>query len=55
MFSDSPKSQKFLFKCEECQMILSVSLEDKEDLKKVNDNEMYLECPCSGICKILRN
>jgi hypothetical protein len=53
MFSDS--SKKFLFKCEDCEMILSVILEDKEDLKKVNDNEMYLECPCGGMCLILRN
>jgi len=53
MFSSSPK--KFLFKCEDCEMILAVSLEEKEDLKKVNDNEMFLECPCSGVCKVLRD
>jgi hypothetical protein len=53
MFSD-PK-RKFLFKCEDCGMILSVEFEEEEDLKKVQEDEMTLECPCEGHCKILRD
>lgn len=53
MFSDLKR--KFLFKCEDCQMILSIELEEEEDLKKVQDDEMVLECPCSGHCTVLRD
>jgi len=53
MFSD-PK-RKFLFKCDECAMILSVEFEEEEDLKKVQEDKMVLECPCGGRCLILRD
>lgn len=53
MFND-PK-RKFLFKCEDCEMILSVDFEEKEDIQKIQDNEMVLECPCGGHCKVLRD
>jgi hypothetical protein len=53
MFNE-PK-RDFLFKCEDCQMILSVSFEEEEDLQKVNDDKMFLECPCDGQCKVLRD
>ncbi len=49
------KKQKFLFKCKECSMIVSVELEDEEDLKKVFDNELVLECPCGGKSHVLRD
>lgn len=42
------KKQKFLFKCEDCEMILSIELEDKEDLEKFHDDKFILECPCGG-------
>jgi hypothetical protein len=53
MFSGS--ARKFLFKCEECLMILSVEFEEKDDLEKVENDDMFLECPCGGVCKVLRN
>ena len=53
MFTD-PK-RKFLFKCQDCQMILSVDFEEEEDLQKINDNQMILECPCGGHCLVLRD
>ncbi len=53
MFSDTKR--KFLFKCEECEMILSVEFETEEDLEKIREDKMILECPCSGHCLILRD
>lgn len=53
MFSSN--ARKFLFKCEDCEMIMAVEFEDQEDLDKVQDDKMFLECPCDGICKILRD
>lgn len=51
MFDDK---RKFLFKCEDCETILSVEFED-EDIKKVQEDKMFLECPCGGQCKVLRD
>lgn len=53
MFSD-PK-RKFLFKCEDCEMILSVDFEEPDDLQKVQEDKMQLECPCGGQCSVLRD
>jgi hypothetical protein len=53
MFND-PK-RKYLFKCEDCKMILSVDFEEPEDLQKINENKMILECPCGGRCLVLRD
>lgn len=53
MLSDAKR--KFLFRCDDCQIILAVEFDEEEDLKKIQDNEMVLECPCNGICKILRD
>ena len=53
MFNE-PK-QEFLFRCEECEMILSVTFELEEDLQKVKDNKMILQCPCGSECKVLRD
>jgi len=49
------QNRKFLFKCEDCSMILSVDLEDKEDIEKVQQDKMILECPCGGECVVLRD
>jgi len=54
MFIDNTK-RKFLFKCEDCAMILSVDFEDEADIKKVDDDKMILECPCGGNCTVLRD
>ena len=53
MFNDLKR--KFLFKCEDCEMILSVDFEESEDLQKVQDDAMVLECLCGGHCKVLRD
>jgi len=52
MFSEK---RKFLFKCDECSMILSVEFDEEEDLQKVQDDKMVLECPCGGHCNVLRD
>jgi len=54
MFINTNK-RKYLFKCEDCSLILSVDLDEEEDFKKVNDDKMILHCPCEGECKILRD
>ncbi len=47
--------RKFLFKCEECETILSVEFDDEDDIKKVQEDKVDLECPCGGYCKVLRD
>lgn len=49
------KTRKFLFKCEECKIILSAEFDDEDDIKKVQENKVDLECPCGGYCKVLRD
>jgi len=53
MFDD--KVHKFLFKCEECAMIVSVELEEEDELEQVRENKLILECPCGGQSKVLRD
>ena len=48
-------SQTFLFKCEDCEMILSLDLEEDKDLERVRNDKMILECPCGGKCFVLRD
>ena len=47
------QKRKFLFKCESCEMIISVEFEDEEDLENVQEDKMVLECPCSGQSRVL--
>lgn len=54
MFEDTTKT-KFLFKCEDCGMIVSVDLEEEEDIKDAQEDKMVLSCPCGGKSKVLRN
>ena len=49
------QTRKFLFRCDACQMILSVDFEDEEDLEAIQENKIELECPCGGKSKILRD
>lgn len=51
----TPLARKFLFKCTECEMIISVEFESPEDLEDVQEDKMTLECPCAGKCHVLRN
>ena len=53
MFFD--KSQKFLFRCEDCDTVLEAKFEEQKDIDGVNENEINIECPCKGIAKVIRN
>ena len=53
MFDD--KVHKFLFKCEDCAMIVSIELEEEEDLERVHEDKFVLECPCGGKSRVLRD
>lgn len=53
MFNDLIR--KYLFKCEDCQAILSVEFEDPEDFKKIQEDKIELQCPCGGCSKVLRD
>lgn len=53
MFDD--KLQKFLFKCEDCAMIVSVEFDEEEELEKVHNDKLVLECPCGGKSRVLRD
>lgn len=47
--------RNFLFRCETCKMIVSVNFDDEEEIEKVNDDEVILECACGGESKVLRD
>ena len=47
------QTRKFLFKCEECEMLINVSFEEEDDLDKVQEGKMFLECVCEGRCSVL--
>jgi len=53
MFSNLKR--KFLFKCDTCEMILNVEFDEEEDLEKLQEDKMILECPCKGQCRALRD
>jgi hypothetical protein len=50
-----PPIRKFLFRCDICEIIISVDFDDEEDLENVQENKIELECPCGGKCKVLRD
>jgi hypothetical protein len=50
MFSNK---KKYLFKCEECGLIVSIDFESEKDLEQIKEGQMIVECPCSGDCKVL--
>lgn len=47
------KVRKFLFRCNSCEMIISVEFEEQKDISKVLDAETGLECPCGGTSAVL--
>ena len=51
----SETTRKFLFKCEDCQMIMSVVFDDPEDLENIQEDKIHLECPCGSHCHVLRD
>lgn len=55
MFTDSNK-RKFLFKCSDCEMIISANFDDEDDIKDIEEDKMTLECvTCGGKCHVLRD
>jgi hypothetical protein len=36
-------------------MIISVTFDEEEDLEKVQEDTMVLECTCEGRCTVLRD
>lgn len=50
MFSET---RVFLFKCTECESIISVEFEKDDEIKKVQNNKAIVECPCGADCKVL--
>jgi hypothetical protein len=49
------EKRKFLFRCESCQMIVSVEFDDPEEIKKIQEDQMVLECSCGDHCRTLRD
>ena len=49
------KKLKFLFRCEDCQMIVSIDLENEDDIENAQDDQMVLDCPCGSKSYVLRN
>lgn len=47
--------RKFLFKCEDCEMIVSVEFDNLEDVEKIQEDKIVLECSCGKFSKILRD
>jgi hypothetical protein len=48
-------TRKFLFKCEECELIMAVGFDDPEDLQNIQEDKIHLECPCGAYCHVLRD
>lgn len=46
--------RKFLFRCEDCQTIVSIELLE-EEIKKAQENDLIVECPCGSQCSLLRD
>ena len=49
------KKIKSLFKCDICEMILSIEFEEPKDIEEYKEDKILLECPCGGICLPLRD
>ncbi len=54
MFNDERKV-KYLFKCSDCSMIVVITLEEDEDIKSVQNDQMQFDCPCGGLSYVLRD
>lgn len=49
------KSKRVLFRCESCENIICVDFDDQDDIDKLDENKIVLECRCGGESFILRN
>ncbi len=47
--------RKYLFKCDKCNSLITISLEDERDIKDASEDNILLECPCGGYYFILRD
>ena len=50
-----PNMRKFLFKCADCAMIISLELIEEEDIASVQEGQYVLECPCGEKSYVLRD
>jgi hypothetical protein len=50
-----PTVRKFLFRCEDCGLIVLVDFDDELDLQDVQEDKIILECHCNGKYKVLRD
>ena len=55
VFMFSENKPKYLFRCDKCNMILSTEFEDEKDVDDVKEDKILLECPCGGMCFVLRD
>lgn len=55
MISNPNKKVKSLFKCDICEMILSVEFDNDKEISDLREDKILLECPCGGICCPLRD
>jgi hypothetical protein len=46
---------KYLFKCDDCAMIIALDLEKEEDIKLLNDDKLKYLCNCGGHVLPLRD
>lgn len=49
------KTRKFTFRCEKCKDVLASQFDDEQDIADVLDDVLWLECPCSGKMRLLRD
>lgn len=49
------KKQKFLFKCDTCNIILTMEFDSPKEINDVHEDKILLECPCKGMCFPLRS
>lgn len=47
--------RKFIFRCEDCGKMLETEFDTPEDIKDVEEDKVYFECECGGMCSLLRD
>jgi hypothetical protein len=45
--------RKFLFRCESCEAMVLVEFDEPEDLEKIQEDRLILECPCGDHSRVL--
>jgi len=49
------KQRKFNFRCQDCKTVYSATFEEQNDIDDAIDSKLFLECPCGGKAKPLRD